>query len=137
MRLTYSDSWGVNAGKTITVSRKEYDDDRHRLMSESGNVTRVRFLPESETRLNDLLRFEYSKRMMMPVGDTGGLIQRVRAKLAEVRQGAQTREAHETAEPPTEKPRQTLAAKLRSAGEKAQAQGAHSGVKAPKREERE
>jgi hypothetical protein len=35
--LHYTDDWGMNAGKTITVSRKEYDDDRHRLMSESGN----------------------------------------------------------------------------------------------------
>ncbi len=39
--LTYGDS-GVYAGETITVPFSEYNNDRHRLMSESGNVKRER-----------------------------------------------------------------------------------------------
>ena len=84
--LTYSDSWGVNAGKTITVPKFEYNDDRHRLMSESGNVIALTYHPWEATRtMSDLLRTERSKRMSLPIGSTGELLRKMADKLAEVR----------------------------------------------------
>jgi len=43
--LTYSSEWGAHAGKTITVPRYEYDNDRHHLMSESGDVMSIQHHP--------------------------------------------------------------------------------------------
>jgi hypothetical protein len=83
--LTYSDSWGVNAGQTVTVSRREYDDDRKRLMSESGNVIKVRFNPADEAELNEVLRQERSRRMALPLGSARELLGKVHDRLSEVR----------------------------------------------------
>ncbi len=83
--LTYSDSWGVNAGKTITISRNEYDNDRHRLMSESGNVVKVRFNPANEAELTGLLRCERVQRMALPLGSTRELLGKMADRLAEAR----------------------------------------------------
>jgi hypothetical protein len=69
LTLTYADSWGVNAGKAITVPRFEYDDDRHRLMSESGSVTDIAYHPyEGVRKMTDLLRSERAERMSYPIG---------------------------------------------------------------------
>lgn len=55
-------------GRDTTVSRREYDDDRHHLMSESGNVTSIRFHPEDESVLASILRREQRQRDETPVG---------------------------------------------------------------------
>jgi hypothetical protein len=83
--LTYGDSWGVNAGKTITVPRREYDDDRQRLMSESGNVTAVKFNPASETELAELRSRERSQRMTHPIGSPQVHLNKLTERLAEIR----------------------------------------------------
>ena len=53
-------------GRDTTVSRREYDDDRHRLMSESGHVASVRFHPEDESVLASILRREQRQREETP-----------------------------------------------------------------------
>jgi hypothetical protein len=75
----------VNAGKTITVSRKEYDDDRERLMCDSGNVNRITCNPQSEERLTDLLADEHKRLMALPVGNTKNYIKYVEKELSELR----------------------------------------------------
>ena len=69
--LTYSAEYGgINAGKTITVPRLEYDNDHHRLMSESGFVTAIKYQPYEGTRtMAALLKYEHDTRMAMPIGD--------------------------------------------------------------------
>ena len=84
--LTYSNDWGgVNAGKTITVSRREYDDDRHRLMSESGKVNTIVPHPRDEQELNKILRDERVYRMSFPIGSEEEHLKQVSAIIAEVR----------------------------------------------------
>jgi hypothetical protein len=83
--LTYSNNWGVNAGKTISVGRSEYDNDRHRLMSESGDVLTVRFCHADENELSALLQAERSQRMSQPLGTMDLHIKKIAAKLAEIR----------------------------------------------------
>ncbi|MDR1669504.1 MAG: hypothetical protein LBR76_06070, partial [Oscillospiraceae bacterium] len=117
--LTYSDAWGVNAGKTITVSRKEYDKDRHRLMSESGNVVKTRFNPTSEAELGELLRQEHAKRMSLPLGSAGELLRKVADRLKEVRQPPE-----QAAKPPAQKRKPSLLEQLASASAEAAAYNA-------------
>jgi len=83
--LTYFDDLEISKEKTITVSRREYDDDRHRLMSESGNVISLRWHPANEVELSELLRQEHLKRMSYPIESTKAHIDKLTAKLAEVR----------------------------------------------------
>ena len=84
--LTYADGWGANAGKTITVTRNEYDNDRHYLMSESGDVTSVKYNPsESYREMSELLRQERAKRMALPIGSTHEHLHNLDIKLAEIR----------------------------------------------------
>ena len=131
LTLVYSDKWGVNAGKAVTVSRKEYDSDRHRLMSESGNVTKLIYHPRNEVHLAAVISNEHSKRMAFPIGSTTELLQRVEHKLAEVRKPL------EPPEQSTPKPQQTLADKIQAANEKVKAQDTQSGTsKSSKKEER-
>jgi hypothetical protein len=131
--LTYSDTWGVNAGKTITVSRNEYDNDRHRLMSKSGNVIKVRFNPASEAELAGCLRKERSARMALPIGSTAELLQKMAERLAEVRKPSEQQEKHTAKSEP-----KTLAEKLKAAGEMAKTQDEKgNGAKPHKHEERE
>ncbi|MCL1842617.1 MAG: hypothetical protein FWF79_02270 [Defluviitaleaceae bacterium] len=86
LSLTYSGNWGINAGKTITVPRYEYDSDRHRLMSESGNVVKIQYHPsESVKKMADLLESEKNKHMAMPVGNTREHLEILDRKLAELR----------------------------------------------------
>jgi len=93
--LTYSDNWGKNAGKTVTVSRREYDDDRNRLMCESGDVTAVHWHPAKETDLTQLLLRERSERMAYPVGGMDAHLDMMTSKLVEIRD---THENHEEME---------------------------------------
>ncbi len=84
--LTYADSWGVNAGKTITVPRFEYDDDRHRLMSESGNVVKIEYHPyEGVREMSGLLRSERAARMAYPIGSMEAHLRQLDGILADER----------------------------------------------------
>jgi len=84
--LTYSNSWGINAGKTITVPRYEYDNDRHRLMSESGNVTGIKYHPSESIRtMAGLLQAEKAKHMAMPIGSIQEHLESLDKKLADIR----------------------------------------------------
>jgi len=83
--LTYSDAWGVNAGKTITVPRREYDDDRHRLMSESGNVIALRCHPADENALTGLLSRERTQRMTFQNSSQKEHLQKLSKAIAAVR----------------------------------------------------
>ena len=56
-------------GRDTTVSRREYDEDRHRLMSESGRTTGVRFHPEDESVLASILQREQRQREETPKGN--------------------------------------------------------------------
>lgn len=56
-------------GRDTTVSRREFDDDRHRLMSESGHVSGLRFHPEDESVLAAVLRREQRQRAETPKGN--------------------------------------------------------------------
>jgi hypothetical protein len=143
LTLIYSDAWGVNAGKAVNVSRKEYDNDRHRLMSESGNVVQKVYHPQDKVRLAGLVTYERSERMKLPMGSPGELLQRVSDKLAEVRKPP------EKPEQAADKPKQataekikpkSLADKLQAANEKAKEQDAKNSStitnKRDKRDER-
>ena len=84
--LTYSDAWGVNAGKTITVPRYEYNDDRRRLMVESGDVTAVQFYPSESVRtMDDVLKQERSRYMSLPIGSVEAHLQKLTDTLAKTR----------------------------------------------------
>jgi len=120
--LTYSNDWGVNAGKTITVPRREYDNDRHRLMSESGRVTTVRFNPASEAELTALLQREHSRRMAYPIGSQEEHLKKLTDKLAEVRKPAEELSPPEKAvKPPAAKKKQSITARLAEADAEAKA----------------
>jgi hypothetical protein len=114
--LQYTDDWGVNAGKTITVSRKEYDDDRHRLMCDSGNVNRITCNPQSEERLSDLLADEHKRLMALPVGNTKNYIKYVEKELSELRGDVEP----EIDETPAQKP--SVEQKLKAATERVKSQ---------------
>jgi hypothetical protein len=98
--LAYSDDWGVNAGKTITVPRKEFDDDRHRLMCESGRVIGLRWHPADETQLDALLRDEQARRMSYHIGIQEEHLRKVAGRLAQVRGGAETPEPEKAPDDP-------------------------------------
>jgi hypothetical protein len=83
--LTYSEAWGANAGRVMTVSRAQYDADRHNLMSESGDVVNVRYNPAYESQLQDVLRAERNTRMSYLIGSPEAHLQKLTAKLAEIR----------------------------------------------------
>lgn len=84
--LTYSGDWGVNAGKSITVPSYEYDDDRNRLMSESGNVISIQYHPsESVREMSALLQSERSRRMSYPIGSMDTHLKKLSETLLEVR----------------------------------------------------
>jgi hypothetical protein len=131
--ITYSDEWGVNAGKTICVPRYEYNDDRKRLMCDSGNVTAIQYYPyEGVKSMSETLRRERAIRMALPIASAGLLLRKMADKLAEVREPAD--ELHQPA-----KLKQTLTEKLQAASEKAKAQGApnNKNIQPGKRAERE
>jgi hypothetical protein len=85
--LTYSNDWGINAGQTITVPKREYDKDRHRLMSESGNVVGIKYHPNENRGITmaERLQSEHRKRMCMQIGDPEEHLQKIDKKLAEIR----------------------------------------------------
>ena len=84
--LTYSNEWGINAGKTVTVSRHQYDQDRHRIMTESGNVTLIKYHPSEATiTMADRIKAEQAKYMGMSVGDIAEYLMTLDKKLLEQR----------------------------------------------------
>lgn len=105
--LTYADTWGINAGKTVTVPRYEYDKDRHRLMSESGDVVKIKYhASESVQTMADRLQREKANHMAMPVGDTNEHLQKVAENLATLRGEVEQDEdgiARDVAQPPPSK----------------------------------
>ena len=85
--LIYAPDWGINAGKTITVPRYEYDQNRNRLMSESGNVTAIKYHPSESVRtMAELIQSERARQMAMPVGDVQEHLQKIDAKMAQLRE---------------------------------------------------
>jgi len=83
--LTYANTWGINAGKTVTVPRYEYDENRHRLMSESGDVVKIKYhASESVQTMADRLQREKANHMAMPVGDIKEHLKKLVEKLATV-----------------------------------------------------
>jgi len=128
--LTYSGSRGINARKTVRVSRREYDNDRNRLMCESGNVTAVRWHPANENELTELLRRERSIRMSYPIGSQQVHLKKLTEKLAEIRR---------LPEQTVVKKKQTLEERLKEAGRKVKAQNINNSTnsKSRKREERQ
>lgn len=125
LTLVYSDEWGVNAGKAITVTRNEYDNDRHRLMSESGQVIDLIYHPQDKVRLAALISNERLQRKRYPIGNTQEHLQQLSEKLAKIRTPAKVE--------PEQKPR--LDEQIRAAGEKVKAQTAKNDNTSPKREE--
>jgi len=85
LTLIYSDEWGANAGKAVNVSRREYDNDRHRFMSESGNVVEKVYHPQDKVRLAGLISKERSKRMALPIASPNTLLRKMADRLAEIR----------------------------------------------------
>ena len=84
--IEYAESWGVNCGLTITVPRKEYDDDRQRLMCDSGDVVSIKMNPlEGKYSMADVLKTERAHRMGMPIGDTREYLKKLETKLFELR----------------------------------------------------
>ena len=83
--LVYENDWGENAGKTITVSRNEYDTDRHRLMSESGNIKNIYYHPPDESDLSARLDTERSRRAAQPIGIPDIHLEKLRITLAKIR----------------------------------------------------
>jgi len=133
--LKYADDWGVNSGKTITVSRREYDDDRHRLMSESGNVISLRWHPADEADLSVLLQRERSRRMTYPIGSPQAHLEKLSETLAEVR-----RPSEQAVKPPEPKKKQSITDRLHDAGTEAKAynaQRSHNPVNSTKKHKKE
>ena len=84
--LTYSDRYGENAGKTITVSYDEYDGNRNYYMSKCGEVLSIKPHPiETNQTMADLLDKEQAKRNRLPIGDPKEFLQDLDKKLAEIR----------------------------------------------------
>jgi hypothetical protein len=85
--LSYTNEWGVNAGKTITVPRYEYDSDRNRLCSKSGDVQDIEYIPYEGVRdMDTMLRQERARHMSYPIGSEEAHIQALTDKLTEIRE---------------------------------------------------
>ena len=127
--LTYADDWGVNAGKVLTVSREEYDDNRQRLMCESGNVIDILHHPKNAQELDSKLHDERSYRMSLPIGSMEAHLSKLTEKLAKVRKPPEkTPEAHKPPEkavgPTALQKKQSITERLTEAGEEARAYNA-------------
>jgi hypothetical protein len=83
--LTYSDEWGVNAGRVMTVKRVDFDRNSQDLLKLSGEVISARYNPAYESQLQDVLRAERNTRMSYPIGSPEAHLQKLTAKLAEIR----------------------------------------------------
>ena len=102
--LTYSDDWGTNAGKTITVSCDEYNSDRQRLTCESGDVTSIRYhSSESIIEMAERIRQRREKRMALPTASPDMLLRKVTDKLAEVRNPMEQNAQNSTTKSQTQK----------------------------------
>ena len=133
--LTYSDAWGVNAGKVLTVSRNEYDNDRHRLMSESGNVIDVLPHPHDARELYKILRDERTHRMSFPIGSQEEHLKKLTEKLAEIRKTPE-----QSVKPPAAKKKRSITVRLAEADAEARmynAQRAQDPVTTTKKRKKE
>jgi len=83
--LTYSDEWGANAGKTLTVSRSEYEANRQFYRKESGNVVNTHYHAEDDAKVVELLDNESSERMGLTVGIPEYHLNHISDRLAEAR----------------------------------------------------
>jgi hypothetical protein len=119
LTLIYKDDWGINAGKAITVTRKEYDNDRHHLMSESGNVGEIVYHPGDKVRLAALLSNERNQRMRYPIGSADEHMQMISAMLAEVRKPTEQK-----AQPSASKKKPSLIGRLVAADAESKAHNA-------------
>ena len=116
--LTYEKSWGVNSGKSVTVPRHEYDNERNLLMCESGNVVTIRYHPsESVRQMSDLLRQERSRRMSLPIGSMGAHLDKLAKVLSAVRSG----QGQEITEKPNPGVKISISARIKSGNDKVQA----------------
>lgn len=85
VKLSYSNEWGVYAGKTVTVTKKDYEDNYKSLMSEKGAVAKVAYIPQDESKHAAILSEERSRRMLYPIGSTKRHLIKLNANLAEIR----------------------------------------------------
>ena len=100
--LNYIPDWGINAGKSITVSRQEYYDESHRLMGESGKVDSLRYHTADDLDLAELINQERAKRRYLSVGIPKYHLKKLSYKLSEIRNIP--KEQPETDEPKIAKP---------------------------------
>jgi len=100
--LIYSDAWGINAGKTITASKREHDNDRNQLFSESGNVIGIKYHPDEKSQtMSALLQVENERRLNLQIGNTEEHLQKLDVKLAELRGLPEPKETVVTTVPST------------------------------------
>jgi hypothetical protein len=65
------------------VPKYEYDKDRHRLMSESGDVVKITYhASEAMQKMADRLQKEKANHMAMPIGDVNEHLQKIDKKLS-------------------------------------------------------
>ena len=152
--LFYSDGWGVNAGKTVHVSRHDYEATNYNLLNACGNVAEKVYLPQDKLRLAGLIAKARSDQMKLPMGNVDALLQRVSEKHAETFGASEISEKaaenqmritdvqmqaadRQNQTPPDKQPPKpkTLAGKLQAANEKAKSQGGQANAKKPQKRE--
>ena len=109
--LTYLDRWGINDGKSISVSRKEFEKDRHRLMCESGDAADVLPHPKNEQELSKILQQEHSRLMVYPISSQQAHMDKLSEKLAVIR-----KPPDQTLKPPGKAQKTSLTEQLKDAG---------------------
>ena len=115
----FSDDGGLNAGKAVTVSGKEYGSVCHRQMNDSGNVIECVYHPQDKWRLAGLIVSESSRRMSYPIGNQQAHLKMLGDTLAKIRKPPE-----QATSPSTAKPKQSITARLKEAGAEAQAYNA-------------
>ena len=110
----------------INVSLREYDENRHCLMTESGNVAELVYHPQDKVWLAALISNQRLQYETMPIGNPEEHLQKLTEKLAEIRKPP------EKAGPECEL---SLAEHIRIGREKMEAQEANKEKTSPKREE--
>jgi hypothetical protein len=112
--LTYSDEWGINAGRTKTVSKEEYQKDSYSLMFEKGFVTKVDYNPQDKAKHAAILSGERSRRMSYPIGSTKRHLLKLIENLVEIRNETTNKNARLSAGKPS------ISDRLKKGAEKAQ-----------------
>lgn len=112
--FVFSDEWGENAGKTITINQKDCDDERFDNLGESGKVKEIIYHSENKEKLATLLSVERSRRMSYPIGSMKRHLLRIMIKLTDLRQMSEQVLAEPTAS------KTTISERLMKASEKVQ-----------------